>query len=161
MRTKNDGDNVYAKDIFDVLQNAADHGLHIIFMFGHNHSNGWDDYLGGANIFLAPGSSINIAENGSQTAYTAETLKFTYMNAGYVGYYKHHNTASGSIGPTPTYDIADMTMTSFEISGSEVVIKRFNTTGRVYASDMEDMLQKQEQLWEAVNTILLKLASIR
>ncbi len=41
------------------------------------------------------------------------------------------------------------------------IAKRINTTGRIYASDMEDMLQKQEQLWEAVNTILLKLASIR
>ena len=41
------------------------------------------------------------------------------------------------------------------------IAKRVNTTGRIYASDMEDMLQKQEQLWEAVNTILLKLASIR
>ena len=41
------------------------------------------------------------------------------------------------------------------------IAKRVNTTGRVYASDTEDMLQKQEQLWEAVNTILLKLAFIR
>ncbi len=41
------------------------------------------------------------------------------------------------------------------------IAKRVNTTGRIYASDMEDMLQKQEQLWEAVNTILLKLAAIR
>lgn len=41
------------------------------------------------------------------------------------------------------------------------IAKRVNTTGRIYASDMEDMLQKQEQLWEGVNTILLKLASIR
>ena len=41
------------------------------------------------------------------------------------------------------------------------IAKRVNTTGRIYASDMEDMLQKQEQLWEAVNTILIKLASIR
>ena len=41
------------------------------------------------------------------------------------------------------------------------IAKRVNTTGRIYVSDMEDMLQKQEQLWEAVNTILLKLASIR
>lgn len=41
------------------------------------------------------------------------------------------------------------------------IAKRVNTTGRIYASDMEDMLQKQEQLWEAVNAILLKLASIR
>ena len=41
------------------------------------------------------------------------------------------------------------------------IAKRVNTTGRIYASDMEDVLQKQEKLWEAVNTILLKLASIR
>ena len=41
------------------------------------------------------------------------------------------------------------------------IAKRVNTTGRIYTSDMEDMLQKQEQLWETVNTILLKLASIR
>ena len=41
------------------------------------------------------------------------------------------------------------------------IAKRVNATGRIYASDMEDMLQKQEQLWEAVNTILLKLAFIR
>lgn len=41
------------------------------------------------------------------------------------------------------------------------IAKRVNTTGRIYASDMEDMLQKQEKLWEALNTILLKLASIR
>ena len=41
------------------------------------------------------------------------------------------------------------------------IAKRVNTTGRIYASEMEDMLQKQEQLWETVNTILLKLASIR
>lgn len=41
------------------------------------------------------------------------------------------------------------------------IAKRVNTTGRIYAYDMEDVLQKQEKLWEAVNTILLKLASIR
>ncbi len=41
------------------------------------------------------------------------------------------------------------------------IAKRVNTTGRIYTSDMKDMLQKQEQLWESVNTILLKLASIR
>ncbi|MBQ9880727.1 MAG: VWA domain-containing protein [Clostridia bacterium] len=128
MRTKNDGDNIYAKDIFDVLQDAADNGLNIIFMFGHNHSQGWDDYLGGANIFLTPGSSINIAELGSRDSYTAETLKFTYMNAGYTGYYEHRNTATGTASST-TYDLADLTMTSFEISASDVVIKRFNASG--------------------------------
>ncbi|MCR5690219.1 MAG: metallophosphoesterase, partial [Clostridiales bacterium] len=128
MRTRIDGDNVYAKDLFDVLQDAADNGLNIIFMFGHNHSQGWDDYLGGPNIFLAPGSKINIAQKGSQTAYTEETLKFTYMNAGYTGYYEHRNTATGTASST-TYDLADLTMTSFEISSSSVVIKRYNTSG--------------------------------
>ncbi|MCR4805014.1 MAG: metallophosphoesterase, partial [Clostridia bacterium] len=128
MRTVNDGDNQYAKDIFDVLQDAGAQGLNIIFLFGHNHSNGWDDYLGGANIYLAPGDSINIADNGSRTAYQEYTLNFTYMNAGYTGYYKHQNTSSGSISD-PTYDIADLTMTRFDITDTEVTITRYNKSG--------------------------------
>ncbi|MCR5781558.1 MAG: VWA domain-containing protein, partial [Clostridia bacterium] len=128
MRTVNDGDNQYAKDIFDVLQDAGDHGLNIIFLFGHNHSNGWDDYLGGPNIFLKPGDSINIADKGSRTSYGTYELKFTYMNAGYMGYYKHQNTSTGSVS-NPTYDIADMTMSCFQITDSSVTITRYNTAG--------------------------------
>ena len=39
--------------------------------------------------------------------------------------------------------------------------KRVNETGRVYAADMDDILQNQERLWQAANEILTKLASIK
>jgi hypothetical protein len=40
------------------------------------------------------------------------------------------------------------------------IAKRANETGRVYDADMEDMLQKQEQLWVMASEILTKLASL-
>lgn len=41
------------------------------------------------------------------------------------------------------------------------IAKRVNVTGRIYAADMEDMLQKQELLWQAANDILSRLAAIK
>ena len=40
------------------------------------------------------------------------------------------------------------------------IARRVNETGRFYAADMEDMLAKQEQLWQAANVIITRLASI-
>ena len=40
------------------------------------------------------------------------------------------------------------------------IARRVNDTGRFYAADMEDMLAKQEQLWQAANEIITRLASI-
>ena len=40
------------------------------------------------------------------------------------------------------------------------IAKRVNETGRFYAADIEEMLQKQEDIWTAVNDILLKLADV-
>ena len=40
------------------------------------------------------------------------------------------------------------------------IAKRVNETGRFYAADMEEMLQKQEDIWIAVNDILLKLTDV-
>ena len=111
MRTKNDGDGMYANYIFDVLNEAGEKGLNIIFLFGHNHSNGWDDYLGGAAVYLAKGDSINIAQ-ASKTSFKAETLNFTYMNAGYVAYYRNVNTGSET----------DLTMTVFAITDDAVTV---------------------------------------
>ena len=118
MRTKNDGDGRYAHYIFDVLNNAGAKGLNIIFLFGHNHSNGWDDYLGGSAVYLAKGDSINIAQ-GEKDSFEVKTLNFTYMNAGYVGYYNQENTGAET----------DLTMTVFEIRGNEVTIFRYTESG--------------------------------
>ena len=38
--------------------------------------------------------------------------------------------------------------------------KRMNETGRVYAADMDDILQNQERLWQAANDIITLLAAI-
>lgn len=118
MRTYYDGDCSYANYIFDVLNEAGARGLSIIYMFGHNHSHGWDDYLGGASIYLEPGDEILIAQ-GSKTDFSEETLAFTYMNTGYVGCYS--DMGSG-------VDRA-LTMTVFEIKGRHVLVSRYSASG--------------------------------
>lgn len=39
--------------------------------------------------------------------------------------------------------------------------RRVNETGRVYAADMEDILQNQERIWQAASGILSRLAAIK
>jgi hypothetical protein len=118
MRTYNDGDSSHAGYIFDVLNEAGARGLSIIYLFGHNHAHGWDDYLGGASVYLEPGDEILIAQE-SKTEFSKETLAFTYMNAGYVGSYT--DLGSG-------VDRA-LTMTVFEIRGRHVLISRYSEKG--------------------------------
>lgn len=79
-------DNTYAKLIFDVL-NKYGEKLDIIFLFGHNHSNNYDDYIGGAAIYLPVGETIYIPVEKTVNKYEPKTLNFTYMNGGYIGYY--------------------------------------------------------------------------
>lgn len=118
MRTKNDGDGMYANYIFDVLNEAGAAGLNIIFLYGHDHSNGWDDYLGGSSVYLAKGNQINIAQ-GSKTAFNVETLNFTYMNAGFTGYYENKNGADDTL-----------TMTVFSITDDAVTVERYDANGK-------------------------------
>ena len=118
MRTNIHGDGMYANYLFDVLNEAGANGLNIFFLFGHNHSNGWDDYLGGSSIFLTKGDKILIAQ-GSQTEFREETLNFTYLNAGYVGYYSQVNTGAES----------DLTMTAFQITENAVTVSRYSASG--------------------------------
>lgn len=118
MRTKNDGDGMYANYIFDVLNDAGAKGLNIIFLYGHDHSNGWDDYLGGAAVYLAKGDQINIAQ-ASKMKFNVETLNFTYMNAGFTGYYENNNGADDTL-----------TMTVFSITGDTVQVERYDANGK-------------------------------
>ena len=118
MRTYNDGDGQYAKYIFDVLNEGGENGLNIIYLFGHNHSNGWDDYLGGSSVFLHKGDDILIAEN-SRYKFNSYKLNFTYMNAGYIGYYRAVNEGADSA----------LTMTLFDVYSDRVVIKRYSKDG--------------------------------
>ena len=118
MRTYSNGDGKYANYLFDVINEAAGKGLNIVFLFGHNHSNGWDDYLGGSAVFLQKGDSILIAQS-STTQFREETLNFTYLNAGYVGYYTEVNSGAET----------DLSMTVFSFSDEEMVVTRFTESG--------------------------------
>ncbi|MGN0546527.1 MAG: hypothetical protein ACI4I3_04270 [Acutalibacteraceae bacterium] len=117
MRTYNDGDGKFANYLFDVLNDAGSNGLNIVFLYGHDHSNGWDDYLGGSAVYLTKGDSINIAQ-GSTTSYQAETLAFTYMNAGFTGYYENHNGADDTL-----------TMTVFQFDDTTLTVNRVDESG--------------------------------
>ena len=40
------------------------------------------------------------------------------------------------------------------------LVRRVNTTGRVYEADLEDIIKRQSELWEAIGQILTRLASL-
>ena len=48
-------------------------------------------------------------------------------------------------------------------TGSNInqLARRMNASGRTYETDMDDILQKQERIWQAANDILTRLANIR
>lgn len=115
-----EGDCQYAKYLFDVMNDASAAGLNIIYLFGHDHGRNHDDYLGGSAVCLKPGDNIYIANAGSTTEYTKQTLGFTYMNAGYTGYYNSSNN------PAPD---TTLTMTVYEIYEDRVNISRYSSKG--------------------------------
>lgn len=118
-RTQKDGSGTNAYKFFNVINDAAGQGLNIIYLFGHNHSNGYDDSMGGSCIFLKKGDTIEICQ-GTKTEATQETLNFTYMNAGYTGYYE---LTDGSTAEDT------LTMSVFRIRGNEVIISRYSADG--------------------------------
>ena len=118
MRTYLQNDARYANFIFDVINPAAGAGLNIFYLFGHNHSKGWDDYLGGSAIYLAKGDTIRVAQS-SHKDFKEETLAFTYLNAGYTGYYHDVNKGAET----------DLSMTVFQITDDSVTIERYTKDG--------------------------------
>lgn len=116
-RTIKQGAAYHGYLLMDVLNEAGAKGLNIIYLYGHNHSGGYDDWLGGAAVYFKKGDQIPVAM-GSKKKEDAKlyTLNFTYMNAGYIGYYSTTE---------PTVDAA-VTMSVFLIRGDEVIITRYD-----------------------------------
>ena len=109
-----------AKYIVDALNEASEEGYNVIFMYGHNHSGDYDAYLGGASIYLAKGDTMLIANPANYKEWQETTIKFTYLNAGYVGY--HPDFGIGM-------DYA-LTMTTFKIQADgSVIITRYDQNG--------------------------------
>lgn len=127
------GDNLYASHLFKAVNDAAD-SLNIIYLFGHNHSKGWDCYMGGSCVYKTAGDTLLVpsydVNSVTSDTYTEENLHFTYVNAGYSGYYL--NCSPGDAANNPDgYVAADMTLTAtvFEIYSDRIVISRYDENG--------------------------------
>ncbi len=118
MRTRQDGDGRYAHYFFDALNEAGEKGLNLFFLYGHDHSNSWDDYLGASAVYLAKGDNINISY-GKKEEFKEKTLNFTYMNAGFIGYYDRNNEGAHDA----------LTMCIIEITDSTVAVARVSQSG--------------------------------
>lgn len=129
------GDNLYSSLIFDAVNEAAS-DLDIIYLFGHNHSKGWDCYLGGSCVYKAPGDKILLPVFDEYRVTTDEfsekTLNFTYMNAGYTGYYMNCGPGEYSSDPESRYRAADETLTCsvIEIYDDRIEITRYDENGQ-------------------------------
>jgi len=118
------GDNLYSSLMFDAVNDAGS-GLDIIYLFGHDHSKGWDSYAGGGSVFMPKGERILIPAygDGSTTdSFDEEKLAFTYMNAGYTGYY--NNGESDEIS-----EDEELTASVIEIYKNRIVITRYDADG--------------------------------
>jgi len=126
------GDNLYSSLIFDVVNDAAK-SLDIVYVHGHNHNKGWDCYMGGAAAYKAVGDSILIPvfHEGDVTTdeFEEKELNFTYMNAGYTGYYMN---CSASDYDGTSYRAADETLTATvcEVYKDRIEITRYDADGR-------------------------------
>lgn len=124
------GDNLYSSLVFDVVNEAAE-SLDIIYMFGHNHSKGWDCYMGGASVYKPAGESLLLpvfSEGASNTdEFEERKLNFTYMNAGYTGYYL--NCAPGQDRAAHSAADETLTCTVCEIYKDRIEIRRYDENG--------------------------------
>lgn len=112
-------ETLYSRILFDTINENAK-TFDIIFLFGHNHSGAYDDYIGGSVNYIGKGQKIRIPDYNvtpSETSYTEETLNFTYMNYGYVGYSNNENNNT-------------LTMNTFEICPDKIVATRYSTAGK-------------------------------
>ena len=128
------GDNLYSSLIFDTVNEAAE-SLDIIYLFGHNHTKGWDCYMGGSCVYKAPGDTILIPEfektDVNTDSFSERRLNFTYMNAGYIGHYMNCSPAEAESGRASEYAAADETLTAAvcEIYTDKIVITRYSADG--------------------------------
>lgn len=119
------GDNPYASLIFSELNEAAEE-LNLLFFFGHNHSGASADYeadWGGAVNFVARGQTLDVnTPNHGAAGTNKQTLNFTYMNAGYVGYSTSATNDTRTVSVLSIYD-------------DRVLVSRYDAEGEYTAAE--------------------------
>ncbi len=122
-------DNSYASYILNVLNKYGDK-LDIIFMYGHNHSNTYDDCLGGSINYIAKGENMSYFDFDSSGKKYVNTspIQFTYLNAGYVGYIRNSNKMVNCNGVSvQSYNTPTLTM--FTVNEKNITVEKYNING--------------------------------
>ncbi len=120
MRTVTGQNARTAMPIVEALNEAGEQGLNIIFLYGHNHSGGYDNYIGGGSVYLKKGDTMLVPNYVDYATPAEVTLNFTYMTAGYIGYYG--TTVNGADGA--------LTMSVFRIQkDGSVIVGRYDANG--------------------------------
>lgn len=115
---RNNGeDNKYAENLFNVI-NKYSKKLDIVFLYGHNHSGIFDDYIGGSINYIPKGSYINVGGINKK-----EKINFTYMNAGYIGF------SNNTVTDTSTNILS---ISSIKIKKDTLEIQRYTKDGIYY-----------------------------
>jgi len=153
MRTETSNSGKTARPMVDVLNEAGANGLNVLFLFGHNHSGGYDDFLGAGSVYLKKGDTIMVPEYGDNFKYNWDTvtLNFTYMNVGYVGY-----NADNGYGA----DVA-LTVTTYRIKADgSVIITRWDEDGEhnlkskgVKNTVLQDTFEPNETVYESSRVV--------
>ena len=59
-RTIAEGSAIHGGLLVDVLNEAGKKGLNVIFLYGHDHSSGYADFLGGGAIYFKKGDKMEV-----------------------------------------------------------------------------------------------------
>lgn len=115
---RNNGkDNMYSSILFDTI-NKYSKKLDIVFLYGHNHSGKYDDYIGGSINYIAKGKYLNVGGINK-----LKKLNFTYMNAGYIGFsYNSVNDVSTNL----------LSISSIKIKKDSLEIQKYTKDGIYY-----------------------------
>jgi uncharacterized repeat protein (TIGR02543 family) len=121
---RRDGNNQYAYVLFDAINEAAKQ-LDIVFLFGHNHTNG-DEQVGGSLTFYRKGQKLNVCTETSisEKSGTPYTLNFNYMNYGYVGYIGDIYNQPTEFTPTDV-----LTCSILSIYNDRIEVSRYSRDG--------------------------------
>ena len=122
---RTDGNNQYAYVLFDVINEAAKK-LDLIYLFGHNHTNG-DELVGGSLTCYTKGDKLGVCTETSiaNRSGTNTVLNFTYMNYGYVGYI-------GDIYNNPSEDPTNtLAVSEWLIYNDRIEVSRYNANGLI------------------------------
>ena len=151
MRTHKGENARTAMPIVEACNAAGEAGLNIIFLFGHNHSGGYDNYIGGGSVYLKKGDTMLVPDYTNYLVPAEVTLNFTYMTAGYIGYYG--TTTGGADGA--------LTMSVFRIQkDGSVIVGRYDENGihnlksaGVKNTDRGDIMEADPTVYESYRIV--------